>query len=180
MGRVQYDWQDREYVLKQFGEGERQSVRAYRKYMEEGEGLGRRPELVGGGLIRSFGGWSKVLSLRNRGDKVEHDSRILGSGEFVQGVIRDAEEAIVRQVRNRETKTIEEKIREMCTEAEVSEKELTSGSQRRKVSEAKADIAWYLNREMGVSMAEIARRLGVGTSAIAMAIKRKNSQSQKL
>jgi plasmid maintenance system antidote protein VapI len=34
-------------------------------------------------------------------------------------------------------------------------------------------IAWLLSREAGVSMAEIARRLGVGPSAIAMAIKEK-------
>jgi hypothetical protein len=33
---------------------------------------------------------------------------------------------------------------------------------------------------MGFSMAEVARRLGVGTSAIAMAISRRNSGSQKL
>jgi hypothetical protein len=180
MGKVRYDWQDTDYVLNQFGEGKKQSVRAYRKFMAEGEGLGRRPELVGGGLIRSLGGWSKVLSLRSRGEEIEHDSRILGSGEFVQGVIRDAGEAIVRQVRNRGTKTIEEKIQEMCRESGVSENELTSGSQRRRVSETRADIAWYLNREMGVSMAEIARRLGVGTSAIAMAIKRRNPEGQKL
>jgi DNA-binding MarR family transcriptional regulator len=36
-------------------------------------------------------------------------------------------------------------------------------------------IAWLLSREAGISMAEIARRLGVGASAIAMVIKRKNS-----
>ena len=51
-----------------------------------------------------------------------------------------------------------------------SEKEIESGSQRRR-----AEIACLLSRERGISMAEIARRLGVGTSAIAMAIKRKNS-----
>jgi len=36
-----------------------------------------------------------------------------------------------------------------------------------------AEIACFLSREMGIPMAEIARRLGVGTSAIAMAIGRK-------
>jgi predicted DNA-binding protein YlxM (UPF0122 family) len=33
---------------------------------------------------------------------------------------------------------------------------------------------------MGISMAEIARSLGVGTSAIAMAIKRRNSEGLEL
>ena len=75
-------------MLNQFGRVERQSIRAYRKFVEEGKGLGRRPELVGGGLVRSLGGWSKVLSLRSRSEEVEHDSRILGSGDFVQVVMR--------------------------------------------------------------------------------------------
>jgi putative transposase len=96
--------------------------------MEEGKGLGRWPELVGEGLVRSLGGWSKVLSLRSRGEEVAYDSRILGSGDFVQGVIRDAEETIARQVRNRRTKSIEEIMGRMCRESGVSEKEVRSGS----------------------------------------------------
>jgi len=38
-----------------------------------------------------------------------------------------------------------------------------------------AEIGCFLRREMGISMAEIARRLGAGASAVAMAIRRKNS-----
>lgn len=175
VGKVRHDWQERGYVLNQFGRVEKQSIRAYRKFIEEGKGLGRRPELVGGGLVRSLGGWSKVLSLRSRGEEVEYDSRILGSGDFVQVVMREAEEAIARQVRNRGRKSIEKIMRRMCRKSGVSENELRSGSQRRRVSEVRSEIACFLSREMGISMAEMARRLGVGTSAIAMAIRRKNS-----
>ena len=175
VGKVRRDWQERQYVLNRFGRGERQSIRAYRKFMEEGKGLGRRPELVGGGLVRSLGGWSKVISLRSRGEGVEHDSRILGSGDFVQAMMRDAEETIARQVRNRARRSIEKVIGQVCRESGVSETEVKSGSQSRRVSKVRADIACFLNREMGISMAEIARRLGVGASAVAMAIRRKNS-----
>jgi putative transposase len=175
VGKVRHDWQERGYVLNRFGRVEKQSIRAYRKFIEEGKGLGRRPELVGGGLVRSLGGWSKVLSLRSRGEEVEYDSRILGSGDFVQVVMREAEEAIARQVRNRGRKSIEKIMRRMCRKSGVSENELRSGSQRRRVSEVRSEIACFLSREMGISMAEMARRLGVGTSAIAMAIRRKNS-----
>ena len=174
VGKVQRDWQEKEYVLDQFGRGERQSIRAYRKFMEEGKGLGSRPELVGGGLVRSLGGWSKVLSVRSRGEEIENDSRILGSGDFVQAVMRDAEETIARQVRIGGRKSIEEIIARMCRESCVSEKEVRSGNQSRKATKVRAEIACFLSREMGISMAEIARKLGVGASAIAMAIKRKN------
>jgi predicted transcriptional regulator len=46
------------------------------------------------------------------------------------------------------------------------------GNQRRRVVEVRSKIAYGLNREMGISMAEIARLLGVGASAIAMAIQK--------
>jgi DNA-binding MarR family transcriptional regulator len=46
---------------------------------------------------------------------------------------------------------------------------------KRRDRESLPKIAWLLSREAGISMSEIARRLGVGASAIAMAIKRKNS-----
>jgi hypothetical protein len=41
------------------------------------------------------------------------------------------------------------------------------------------DIGCFLGREMEISMAEIARRLGAGASAVAMAIRRKNSQGSR-
>jgi putative transposase len=178
VGKVQRDWQERKYVLNQFGRGGKQSSRAYRRFIEEGKGLGRRPELVRGGLIRSLGGWSKVLSLRSRDEEMEHDSRILGSGDFVQAVTRDVEEAIARQVRNRGKESIGEIITRMCKKSNVSEKEVRSGNQSWKATKARAENAYFLNLEMGISMAEIARKLGVGASAIAMAVRRKNSSSE--
>jgi hypothetical protein len=39
----------------------------YEKFVQEGIALGRRPELVGGGLLRSVGDWFQVLSLRRKG-----------------------------------------------------------------------------------------------------------------
>jgi putative transposase len=177
LGKVRRDWQEREYVLSRFGRKERKSIRAYRKYLEEGKGIGRRPELVGGGLVRSLGGWSQVVSLRGRGEEVDYDARILGSGDFVHEVMREAEERVARQVRNRGRRSIEEIVVKMCTEASVDEKEVRSGSRRRRVSQVRTEIACLLSREMGMPMAEIARRLGVGTSAIAMAIGRKYAKS---
>lgn len=38
------------------------------------------------------------------------------------------------------------------------------------MSKVRAKIAYYLSREMGISMAEMTRDLGVGTSTVAMAI----------
>jgi len=72
VGRVKGEWQEREYVLRQFGEKRQSGVRAYRKFMEGGKGQGRGADLIGGGLIHSLGGWSQVQSLRVREGEVEH------------------------------------------------------------------------------------------------------------
>jgi len=66
----------------------------------------------------------------------------------------------------------------MCKEGGVREQEVKSGGQRRRISEVRARIAYYLSGEMGICMAEIARNLGVGTSAVAMAIKKEESSSR--
>src|SRR4030042_2783496 len=45
IGKVRREWQETEYVLNLFGRGEGQSVRAYRRFIEEGKGLERGPEV---------------------------------------------------------------------------------------------------------------------------------------
>ena len=82
MGKVKREFQDTDYVLRLFGEKLPASRRAYRAYVEKGIGQGRRPELVGGGLIRSAGGWSVVKAMRRSKDHMKSDERILGDGEF--------------------------------------------------------------------------------------------------
>ncbi len=173
VGRNRNNWQEREYILGQFGRGEKRAIRAYRKFVEEGISLGRRPELVGGGLIRSLGGWSRVMSLRAKGEKEEYDSRILGGGDFVGAIMREADQKLARQMKPKGGKgSIERTIRKMCKEGGIKEGELREGGQRRRVSEVRGKMALFLSREMGITMAEIARNLGVSTSAIAMAIRK--------
>jgi ABC-type Fe3+/spermidine/putrescine transport system ATPase subunit len=49
--------------------------RNYQQYVQKAVALGRRPELVGGELVRSPGGWSEVLALRGRGGKQKKEKR---------------------------------------------------------------------------------------------------------
>ena len=71
---------DTDYVLAQFGTKKRAARNTYRRFIEEGMTSGRSPDLTGGGLVRSSGGWSEVVSMRRRGQKEEFDERILGGG----------------------------------------------------------------------------------------------------
>jgi chromosomal replication initiation ATPase DnaA len=148
--------------------------------MEEGKDQGRRPELVGGELIRSQGGWSRVLSARGKGERVEHDARILGGGDFVAGILREANKKLRRQLRFGEREaSMEGVIRKMCMEAGVGQQEVRNGGQKRRVSKVRSQIAYYLSHELGISMAEIARNLGVCSSAIIKAVQKLESQNER-
>ena len=50
------NWQDADYVLAIFGKTIRSARKEYLAYVESGMNQGRRPELVGGGWVRSLGG----------------------------------------------------------------------------------------------------------------------------
>ena len=64
LGRRKNDWQDINYVLNHFNSNPTIARRRYRAFVKEGISQGRRPDLIGGGLIRSAGGWSAIKALR--------------------------------------------------------------------------------------------------------------------
>ena len=78
--------------LSWFGEKEKVAKRVYLTYIKEGIPQGKRPDLVGGGLVRSLGGWSAVVSLRSNKQQLLTDERILGSGDFVEEILKEADE----------------------------------------------------------------------------------------
>ena len=99
MGKVKRDFQDTAYVLRLFGRKVAAARKAYRAYVDKGIARGRRPELVGGGLVRSAGGWLAVKAMRRAQDHMKSDERILGDGEFTQAVLDQAQERLEERYR---------------------------------------------------------------------------------
>lgn len=175
MGRIKHPWMDREYVLSWFGEREGEARRIYRKYMEEGFDQGRRPELVGGGMVRSFGGWSAVLSLRRLQGGLLSDQRILGTGDFVEGILKGSTEQIQYRFNLKERQQrVQRIIEESCRRERVSLEELRMGSRRGQISRIRSEIAERLVKEVGMPLAQVARTLGVSTSAISKIFTRRS------
>jgi putative transposase len=167
MGKVKRDWQDIDTPLSYFGKTPKGAIEKYERFVKEGIPQGRRLELVGGGLIRSLGGWSQVLSLRRKGDKVASDERILGSSEFVESIISEAEE------RQKETLRLSLKISDLSSLAKeivkrkaISYTELRSANRKKVVVKARRLLSQIAVKKMGYSGAEVARFLGVTTSGV--------------
>jgi putative transposase len=170
-GNLGRSWQDVDRVLSLFGKHPSNACRAYRKFVAAGMSMGRKPELVGGGLVRSLGGWSEVRALRQRGDRSACDQRILGDGEFVCAIIGRMEERLLRNLRLSQSKPeIGCVCRHVCEVYDVSAGELCSGSRRRPVVRARGALAWVAVKELGYSGADVARYLGVSTSCITRSV----------
>jgi len=67
------------------------------------------------GWSAAWGGWSRVVSLRRQGETETYDERILGSGEFFQAILEEADHKLARQLRTRKKKGSPAKvINETC------------------------------------------------------------------
>jgi len=167
MGKMKRDWQDVDSILAYFGKSRRMALRKYEHFIEDGISRGRRPELVGGGLVRSLGGWSQVLSIRRKGGRVASDERILGSGEFVQKLLSEAESREKETLRlSRRVKGLDVLMREIGKGEGIEETDLRSGTRKRKVVRGRRLFCQVAVRVMGHSGAEVARYLGVTTSSV--------------
>jgi REP element-mobilizing transposase RayT len=177
IGKIKHPWMDVNRVLTEFGSKRRKSLNEYRAFMQEGLGQGRLPELTGGGLIRSKGGWSQVLSSRRSGRKEEFDERILGSSDFVNTILKEAEENTKHQLKLRRSgRTLAGIIQEECRRERINPAELKGGGRRRRISDLRAQIAKRGLEELGLPFAEIARHVGVNTSSIRKAVLRLEGQ----
>jgi putative transposase len=173
MGRIEYDWQDTAYVLGCFGKSVRQSRQLYQRFVDQGVAMGRQPHLVGGGLVRSAGGWSEIKALRRIGSREKGDQRILGSGPFVESILSESELSMKYRLANLDrTKAASRLIDSSCRENDVSIEALRGGSRLRPVSRVRCELASRLTTELGLSLTETARLLGVSSSGVAKILSR--------
>jgi putative transposase len=92
-------WQETGHVLKMFDANLSTARRLYRGFVAKGVDQGRRDDLIGGGLIRSAGGWLAVKALRKAKLFQNSDERVLGDGDFDENVLSLANEKMERRWR---------------------------------------------------------------------------------
>lgn len=173
MGVGEHRWQDTEYILQQFGRTMKSARKAYVDFVRDQMQVGRQPELTGGGLVRSAGGWSEVLSMRKRGERQFSDERILGSGEFVEEVLGDVGDAQkeMMPMRLRQVEA-EEMLGRECSEKGLSLEALRAGSRNREYSTMRRELSRKFVIELGLSHADVARMLGISRAGVSMQVRR--------
>jgi putative transposase len=158
-------WQDVSYVLSVFGD-----ISAYLRFVEQGLTQGHRPDLMGGGLIRSNGGWREITGSRTL---MKGDERILGDTSFVVTVLAHAGETLERRAALHEAHidldTVAERVCDLF--AVISDDLYGKGRQRRLV-EARSLYCFWAARELGIPQKALALRFSVTEPAISYAVTR--------
>lgn len=170
MGRDVCEWLQVDEVLSIFGQNIDSARIAYRNFVEEGLEQGCREELVGGGLVRSAGGWSEV---KNGQHHRMSDERILGDSDFVSSILSQADEALSRRY---ELKAKGCDLQSIAIQvADIFQINLDAifspGRQKLKVN-ARSLVCFWAARELGLSLSELARTFKMSVPGIGYAVTR--------
>ena len=158
-------WQDTEYALSFFG-----SARAYLQFLRKGIGQGQRPDLVGGGLVRSHGGWAEVKKSRSL---IKGDERILGDTSFVMSILADAEQNLERRYAMKQAgidlDAVEKRV---CDLHALKPDDLYGQGRQKTLVEARSLFCFWAVRELGVPQKALAERFSLTEPAISYAVRR--------
>jgi len=173
VGNVKRDWQQVDYVLGFFGKRKSDACKAYLQFIEQGVKQGRRPELVGGGLIRSAGGWVALRALREEMVRVKGDERILGESDFVETVLKEADEQLHRRYRLQAEGFDLERVAQRVAEVMNIPAELVwEKSRRPQVVEARDLLCFWATTELAMNMTDLSKRLKLSQPAVSVAVRR--------
>ena len=174
MSKRKCEWQDTDYVLSYFGKRIGDARRRYLSYVRAGIDEGRRPELVGGGLIRSVGGWLEAKKQRLKGkDRVRGDERILGDSDFVLEILAEADEKLDRYYELKslgyDLKRAEQKV---CEIYDIEPEDIYLKSREKIRVEARSLFCYWAVRALGYGLSELGRRLSMSQPGVGYAVNR--------
>lgn len=166
-------WQTTEAVLERFGKQVSSARDGYEAFVADGVSLGQRPELIGGGLIRSSGGWLLVKQNRQAELECKSDERILGEGHFVEEVLRKAEEKLARRAEYESQGIGFDELIKLAAKQFSQEADdlLRPGKQPARVN-GRSLLCFWAVRDLGMTASEVGRRIGLTQSAVSRAVQR--------
>ena len=173
VGKYRSDWQDTGYVLGLFGKKPAMARHRYEAFVRKGIAEGRKPELVGGGLVRSLGGWTRAGELRDKGNRSKGDERILGDGDFVENILRQCQEQMERKYSyQNKGYDFEWLAGKVAATLGINKEEITRGGRYSRRVEARSVLCYWASREMGMSTITLSKHLGISQPTVSQSIRR--------
>jgi len=167
MNRIYRPWQNVNYIYGLFSDRRRSAITRYRAFIEKGIAHGRRPDLIGGGLLRSIGGWTELKGYRQAGIRIKGDERILGDSTFVEDALQTAKEKFDPKYdlkyREYDFDRVVQRVADVL--GMKAEGVLTFGKSPQTVT-ARSLLCFWVHRKLGMTTIEISKRLNICQSAV--------------
>jgi len=173
VGKRTHDWQDVEYILKLFASKRSEAIRGYREFVKKAVEQGRRPDLIGGGLVRSAGGWAALKALRRIGAYRKGDERILGDSDFVKSVLAQAKEDFERKHQlQSEGISFDHVVNRVTELLAVSPDQVLSGGKQKETVAARSLLCYWATTELAISQVKLSQKLKISQPAVSLAVRR--------
>ena len=136
-------------------------------FVAEGIAAGKRPELTGGGLVRSAGGWQEVIYAHRAGIFLKSDERILGDSEFVEAALAAAEEQVERKSAfHIEGGNLDQVAQRVANLLQLTVAQVLEPSKRPTAVQARSLLCYWKTRQLGMTAVAVSARLGLSPSAV--------------
>jgi REP element-mobilizing transposase RayT len=173
MGEIERDFQHVDYVLRLFGDRIAAARRNYLQFVKNGIDQGRQPQLVGGGLLRSSGGWSVLRAMSQAQVHIKGDERVLGDSDFVEEVLAKQQEQLERRYWLRSQGYDMDRVVKKAAEVfDIEPKEICKpGNQPLRVR-ARSVVCFWAVKELRISGTNVGKFLKLTQSAVSRAVRR--------
>ena len=173
LGRYRHPFQDVDTILGLFDRNVAAARKKYSAYVQKGIERGHRPELIGGGLIRSAGGWAAVKGLRRTNARLKGDERILGDNHFVNAVLEAAQEQLERKYRLATRGfDFEKVVQRVAAVFGIEVEQVLAAGKHPPTVKARSVLCYWAVRELGMNGTDIAEKLGCSQSSVSKSAKR--------
>ena len=122
--------------------------------------------------MRSMGGWVGVFK-GSEETRVKGDERILGDSDFVMEVLKASEEEMERRYRLRvEGYDLQRLAGKVARDLGLEAEDLLRPGKYGGVVEGRDLVCYWAVRELGWSVTDIAKRIGISQPAVSYAVRR--------
>lgn len=166
MGECPAVFLERDYVLRHFSSNEREAVKKYEGFISNNAGKFKRGEYSGGGVLKSLSGLINLPKSGEQEEKMLADERILGSEDFIKSILKEA------GIKSEEKMSPEKAMASATDMAGVTEKEILSRTQERRVVRAR-ELYCYLAKDRGmISGSQLKAQLRMTSGGISRLVER--------
>ena len=167
------EWQSTQEILSRFSSHLQTARHLYESFLAEGAGKGKRPDLIGGGLLRSAGGWEQIILAHRYGEHLKSDERILGDSDFVERVLGMAQETLKDVVLQRKSEIdLEWVAQRVSVVLKIESAEIWKTGRTALRVQARSLLCYWAISKLGMTAEAVGKRIHLSESATIRAVQR--------